>query len=197
MRLRVSMRVRSEEGTSLLEFAMALPVVGLLLVSIIWSGITFYDYVLLADAVSASARQLATSRNYTTTTDNACQMAETILTTGTQNLNQSNLTSFTETSTTEPAANILPPQFAGNPYGYTSTCGNLLQDDTAVVGAAYACNLAIPFTGMNLCPMAQGQPIEVEATVTKANGTTTQVLIDLGNCPFAHCISSTTTVRIE
>jgi Flp pilus assembly protein TadG len=183
----------------LYEFAVALPVLAIMLVGIIYSGITFYDYVVLAEAVSASARVLATSRNAATSSDNGCQLAENALISATQNLTQANLTILATTSLTSAGQTVMAPVFTGTTgaWGtastpYYSTCSLLLQDDTVVVGAAYACNLQIPFMNANLCPLAKGAAIQT--TVYTSSGQTT---VTLGTCPFTNCISSITTVRIE
>ncbi len=173
---------------------MVLPVLSIMLVGIIWCGITFYDYVELAEAVSASARVLATSRPAETSSVNGCQLAENNLISATQNLNQANLTILATTSLTLPGQTVMAPQFTGTPTSPVnySTCSNVLQDDTAVVGAVYACNLQIPFMSANLCPLAKGA--NIQTTVYIAGNPTT---VTLGTCPFNYCISSITTVRIE
>ena len=54
---------RREEGSmSLYEFAMVLPVLSMVLVGIIYGGITFYDYVTLANAVAIGAKAVASNR---------------------------------------------------------------------------------------------------------------------------------------
>ena len=122
-----------EEGSSLFELAMALPLVATLLVGIIKAGTLFYDYVTLADAVAVGARTLATSRGVST----ACTSAETALTNAATNLVTSSITitiSFPSTNT------------------YTDSCtGSLYAGDAVNVQATYPCNLVIPFAG-NLWP---------------------------------------------
>ena len=173
---------------------MVLPVLSIMLVGIIYCGITFYDYVVLAEAVSSSARVLATSRNAATSSVNGCQLAENTLISATQNLNQASITILAQTSFTSAGQTVMAPQFTGtptSPINY-STCSNVLQDDTAVVGAVYACNLQIPFMSANLCPLAKGA--NIQTTVYVGSNATT---VTLGQCPFTNCISSITTVRIE
>ena len=123
-------RAGSEEGSSLFELAMALPLLTMLLVGIIKGGILFYDYVTLADAVAVGARTLATSRGVTT----ACTLAETALTNAATNLVTSNVT----ITISFPSPNDSCP-------------GTLNPGDQANVQATYPCNLAIPFVG-NLWP---------------------------------------------
>ena len=173
--LRTSARYGGEEGAALYELAMVTPVLSMLLVGIIWGGITFYDYVVLADAVAAGARTLATGQQFgasSSTNQNACQLAQSTIQSATHFLNQSNLT-------------IETPAFAG-PGG--STCDLLVTNDTAIAWSVYACNLPIPFTSMNLCPLAQGAAINTNLTTGP---------VTLGTCPYTHCISAVTTVLIE
>jgi Flp pilus assembly protein TadG len=150
-----------------------MPAVSILLVGIIYGGITFYDYVELANAVSVGARTLATNRNPRTggtTGQTACVLEEAALKTAAANLDTSKIT-ITETF--------------GAPTGTTTpTCTNLVMaGDTATVNATYPCSLYFQNLGIHLCPVAKGN--------ITSNGTT------IGNCPYAYCISSTTTVSIE
>jgi Flp pilus assembly protein TadG len=54
--------LRSERGQSLTEFALALPVLALLLFAVIQFGIVFNNYVTLTDATRAGARKAAVAR---------------------------------------------------------------------------------------------------------------------------------------
>ena len=54
--------IRSEQGQSLTEFALALPVLALLLFAVIQFGIVFNNYVTLTDATRAGARRAAVGR---------------------------------------------------------------------------------------------------------------------------------------
>jgi Flp pilus assembly protein TadG len=125
-----SIRAGREEGSALIELAMALPLVAALLVGIIKAGTLFYDYVTLADAVAVGARALATSRGVST----ACTNAEAVVTNAATNLVTSNIT----VTISFPSANDSCP-------------GTLNPGDEANVQATYPCNLAIPFLG-NLWP---------------------------------------------
>jgi Flp pilus assembly protein TadG len=59
--IRRKIEFRSEQGQSLTEFALALPVLALLLFAVIQFGITFNNYVTLTDATRAGARKAAVS----------------------------------------------------------------------------------------------------------------------------------------
>jgi Flp pilus assembly protein TadG len=54
--------IRSERGQSLTEFALALPILALLLFAVIQFGIVFNNYVTLVDATRAGARKGAVGR---------------------------------------------------------------------------------------------------------------------------------------
>src|SRR4051812_49583856 len=54
--------IRSEQGQSLTEFALALPILALLLFAVVQFGIAFNNYVTLTDATRAGARKAAVGR---------------------------------------------------------------------------------------------------------------------------------------
>jgi Flp pilus assembly protein TadG len=55
-------RFRSEKGQTMVEFAIALPVLCLILFAVIQFGIVFNNYIALTDATRAGARKGAVSR---------------------------------------------------------------------------------------------------------------------------------------
>jgi len=55
-------RIRSEQGQTMTEFALVLPVLALILFAVIQFGIVFNNYVQLTDATRAGARKAAVSR---------------------------------------------------------------------------------------------------------------------------------------
>jgi Flp pilus assembly protein TadG len=55
--------LRSEHGQSLTEFALALPLLALLLFAVIQFGIVFNNYVTLTDATRAGARKAIVSKH--------------------------------------------------------------------------------------------------------------------------------------
>jgi Flp pilus assembly protein TadG len=126
---RTILRAGREEGTSLFEFAMVLPLLMVLLVGIIKAGIYFYDYVVLADAVATGARTLATNRQ--SPNGNPCTLAETALKNAAYDLNQSLIT-------------VQPETFTGTGG---STCAALQPNDAATMSATYPCDMTIPFLG--------------------------------------------------
>jgi Flp pilus assembly protein TadG len=56
------LRKRKERGQTFVEFALALPVLMVLLFGIIQFGIAFHSYITLTDATRAGARKAAVSR---------------------------------------------------------------------------------------------------------------------------------------
>ncbi len=119
------------------EFAMVLPLLSMLLVGIIYGGITFYDYVTLADAVAVGARTIATNRGAGTGPPTACSMGETALDNAATNLKSGSLTISAETFT--------------GPGG--SVCSALVAGDYVTVTATYPCSMTVPFANINLCPV--------------------------------------------
>jgi Flp pilus assembly protein TadG len=59
---RRKIQLKSQQGQSLTEFALALPVLALLLFAVIQFGIVFNNYVTLTDATRAGARKGAVGR---------------------------------------------------------------------------------------------------------------------------------------
>jgi len=55
-------QIRSEQGQSMTEFALVLPVLALILFAVLQFGIVFNNYVTLTDAARAGARRAAVSR---------------------------------------------------------------------------------------------------------------------------------------
>ncbi len=92
---------RSQQGQSLTEFALALPVLALLLFAVIQFGIVFNNYVTLTDATRAGARKGAVGRQLS----NPQGAAITAVRNSAQDLKQSNL-NVTATSTWQPGSDV-------------------------------------------------------------------------------------------
>src|SRR5690242_10746576 len=58
-------QIRNEQGQTMTEFALVLPILALILFAVIQFGITFNNYVQLTDATRAGARKAAVSRQMT------------------------------------------------------------------------------------------------------------------------------------
>jgi Flp pilus assembly protein TadG len=87
---------KKEQGQSMAEFTLVLPVLAILLFGIIQFGIAFNNYLAVTDAVRAGARQAAVSRSLpagqrTPTVESRVRSAA-------NNLNQSKLKVFVTTS---------------------------------------------------------------------------------------------------
>jgi Flp pilus assembly protein TadG len=175
-------RAGHEEGSSLVEFGLVVPLLSMLLLGIIYGGITFYDYATLANAVAIGAKTVASNRGAA----NACTLGEAALAKAAYNLNQNLLTIDTGASGSETFITT-----SGTPG--TSSCTNLTYTEAVTMTATYPCSLTIPFANINLCPVPQGTITETLPTGVGSN----TVNVTIGKCLYAECISSTTTVRIE
>jgi Flp pilus assembly pilin Flp len=58
-------QIRNEQGQTMTEFALVLPVLALILFAVIQFGIVFNNYITLTDATRAGARKAAVSRHLT------------------------------------------------------------------------------------------------------------------------------------
>ena len=81
------LQFRNENGQSMTEFALVLPVLAMLLFAIFQFGIVFYNYVQITDATRAGARKAAVSRD---TPDPAASATATVRSSA-NGLDQSNL----------------------------------------------------------------------------------------------------------
>jgi len=92
---------RSQKGQAVTEFALALPILVLLLFAVIQFGITFNNYVTLTDATRAGARKAAVSRQQSSPS----AVVTTAVRNSAANLTQSNL-NVSVTSTWQPGADV-------------------------------------------------------------------------------------------
>lgn len=69
-------RIRNEDGQSIVEFAIVLPLLALLLFGIIQFGIVFRNYLAVTDAVRVGARKAAVSRQHPDPSGNAVAAAK-------------------------------------------------------------------------------------------------------------------------
>jgi Flp pilus assembly protein TadG len=100
-RNRRKIQIRSEQGQSLTEFALALPILALLLFAVIQFGIVFNNYVTLVDATRAGARKGAVGREQ----QNPVGATVTEVRNSARDLKQSDL-SVTVTSTWQPSSDV-------------------------------------------------------------------------------------------
>ena len=98
---RRKIEIRSERGQSLTEFALALPILAMLLFAVIQFGIVFNNYVTLVDATRAGARKGAVGREQ----QNPVGAVTTEVRNSARDLKQSDL-NVTVTSTWQPATDV-------------------------------------------------------------------------------------------
>jgi Flp pilus assembly protein TadG len=99
--IRRKIDIRSEQGQSVTEFALALPILALLLFAVIQFGIAFNHYVTLTDATRAGARKAAVGRQL----PNPAAACATAIRDSAQDLDQSDLDPSC-TSTWQPGADV-------------------------------------------------------------------------------------------
>jgi Flp pilus assembly protein TadG len=141
-----------DEGQSLVELALMLPLLLMLLAGLIFGGITFYDYVTLADAVEAGARMIVTNQGAGKGPPTACTLGENALTSAAANLKTSQIT--------------ISGGAGGETFTGTSKCTSLQTGDYVTLGATYPCYLKIPFAGINLCPVQNSNGSFISSTTT-------------------------------
>jgi Flp pilus assembly protein TadG len=93
--------IRNQQGQTMTEFALVLPVLALLLFAVIQFGIVFNNYETLTDATRAGARKAAVSRQ----ASNPAAAAETAVRNSATDLKQSDL-KVTINSTWQPSADV-------------------------------------------------------------------------------------------
>ena len=177
---------KREEGSSLFEFAVVLPVLSMLLVGIVYGGITFYDYSILANAVADGAATLAMARgnNGVQGSSAPCTAAQQMVKTSAYTLDQSHVNTALptflgpENSTAKSSCSVTTGTNPSNGGACTvaAPCQILVSGETATISATYPCNLTVPFSGINLCP--------IKGTAACGTGVTS-------------CIGAQTTIRIE
>jgi Flp pilus assembly protein TadG len=93
--------IRTEQGQTMTEFAIVLPVLVLLVFGVIQFGILFNNYVTLTDAARAGARKAAVSRNDPNPVDTTVTQVQN----SASDLNQSDL-AVTVASSWAPASDV-------------------------------------------------------------------------------------------
>jgi Flp pilus assembly protein TadG len=101
LRNRRTIEIGSERGQSLTEFALALPILAMLLFAVIQFGIVFNNYVTLVDATRAGARKGAVGREQ----QNPAGAVTSEVRASAKDLKQSDL-NVTVTSTWQPSSDV-------------------------------------------------------------------------------------------
>jgi Flp pilus assembly protein TadG len=128
-------------GGSATEFALVVPVLALLLFAIIQFGIIFNHYIVLANGVSAGARELSVSRGSATAYTSAVSALNNAAPT---------LTPFTG-SCTAGSTQCVTVTVAGTACTTDADCAAAFKEgQTAQVSAKYPCN--INFMGISVSP---------------------------------------------
>ncbi len=185
-------RAGRQEGSSLVEFGLVVPLLFMLLIGTIYAGITLYDYVALDYAVAIGVRTVANNRAVGNATSNACTLGENALKQAaiglTNPITIDNGTSQSETFTRD-------PNLTGESKIPLSTCAALQPGDTVTVTATYPCNLTIPYANINLCSVKSGA---VKTNVPYGSTGSTWASVATGTCLYSNgCIAATATARIE
>lgn len=141
-RFRKRLRVRGQEGSSLIEFAVCLPVLLLILTGTFAFGIALNNYLMLTNATTIGAQQLSISRGQTT---DPCATTVSAVVAASPLLKSANITY---------AFVLNGVSYSGTSCSSTSTttgaAGNLVQGAAAKVTITYPCNLAV--YGANIVP---------------------------------------------
>jgi Flp pilus assembly protein TadG len=138
---RIRLDTGNEEGQALLEFTICLPILLLVVTGIFTFGIVLNNYLVLTNAVTIGAQQLALSRGQTT---DPCATTVTAVSGASLNLTAATL-SYTII--------LNGNSYSGTSSGFSPTCsssspttgaaGNLSQGTPAQVTVTYPCNLAV------------------------------------------------------
>ena len=137
--LRMRLHCGGEEGQALLEFAYCLPVLLLLVFAIFMFGLVLNNYLVLTNAVTIGAQQLALDRGQST---DPCADTVTAMNAAAPSLNLSqNATfSFVLNGTSYPGTSC------------TTAPSNLIQGASAQVTVTYPCNLTVLGTNYASAP---------------------------------------------
>lgn len=133
---------QEQNGSSLIEFALVLPVMLMALMGIASFGVVLNNYTSLTNATSVAARQLALSRGQTT---DPCKLASAAVESAAPLLTSSNM-AFTTT--------INGTVFTGATCSSSSTttgaAGDMVVDTTVTLKVTYPCTLTV--YGKNYAP---------------------------------------------
>jgi Flp pilus assembly protein TadG len=151
-RLRASLR-SGDEGQSLVEFALVLPVLAMLLTCIFWMGINTCNYMALSDAVEVGARYLKTegntSGNNSSNLADPCQAVFTQMMGSSSNLDPNKITvTYTLNGSTVKST--------GN--SCTDYSDNFGAGGTFSITASYPCSAGIYGTNLSGCKLVVSTP---------------------------------------
>jgi Flp pilus assembly protein TadG len=148
-------RLRREDGQSLVEFAVVLPVLLMLVTGIIQFGLLFNKYLTLTDAVRTGAQTLALGRGLSDPCDPA--VAQTLSSASATGLTSGEVTLSFTAQTPPPTPAPTTVSNCGTGTYPSETGGNENQGDQATVTAAQPFTLAVfglPLFSLNLSASA-------------------------------------------
>lgn len=142
-RRRILPHFGSEDGQSLIEFALCLPALLMVVTGITTFGIAMNNYLMLTNATNTGARQLAISRSQTL---DPCATVVAAVTAGAPFLKSANLTfSFVLNGTSYSGTSCSSSSYT------TGAAGQLTQGATAQVTVTYPCSLSIYKMNLGTC----------------------------------------------
>jgi Flp pilus assembly protein TadG len=131
-----------DDGQSMIEMAVVLPVLLMVVTGILTFGVAFNNYIQLTEATSVGARTLAISRSETT---DPCATAATAIYAAAPSLIRGSLTfTFTLNGTAYSGTSC------SSSSNTTGAAGNLVQGSNATVMVSYPCSLKV--YGTNYAP---------------------------------------------
>ncbi|HYK36133.1 TadE/TadG family type IV pilus assembly protein [Alloacidobacterium sp.] len=147
-RIRARRHPSCDDGQSILEFALCVPVLLLIVTGITTFGVALSNYLTMTNAVGTAAQYLAVQRSVTT---NPCSDAANAFVNAAPNLNTANLTfSFSLNGTSYGPYTGLSKSTCSSSSTSTGAAGNLVAGGSAQMTVYYPCNLAV--YGHNFLP---------------------------------------------
>ncbi|MGO8789108.1 MAG: TadE/TadG family type IV pilus assembly protein [Terriglobia bacterium] len=151
--------VRAEEGSTVLEMALVLPVLMLTLVGIMTFGLAFYNQITLTNAVNNAAQVLMAGSGVIT---DPCASVNNALAAAAPSLNNPavygpaagklsyTIQAYTTTTGSTPAVGPYAVVFPSGGISCASEAANLTEHYQVIVTATYGCNLTV--LGHNFAP---------------------------------------------
>ncbi len=146
-------RARHEQGSTLVEFALVLPVLSAIMLGIITFGYGFNCYLALTNGTNMAAQALAISRGQDTpgeTVIDPCQTAYLAFHNAAPTLNVSNLKFTVQIWASSSASTTYGPLAGGAAATCTAGAGQMTSGQESSLTVTYPAQLN--FFGFNLCP---------------------------------------------
>jgi Flp pilus assembly protein TadG len=133
---------REQNGSSMIEFALVLPVMLMAMMGIAAFGMALNNYISLTNATGVAARQLALSRGQTT---DPCKLAANAVYGAAPLLSQSSIVIVTTIN-----GNIFKGNTCSSSSTTTGAAGDMTQGTTVTLTASFPCTLNV--YGKNYAP---------------------------------------------